>query len=168
MRKNKKSIFKRWWFWLIIIFIIIGTFGNHKGIDKEEKEIRPQEETASNVVYEIKGEELGEYGRKVILNENTDLPTEKYLYKLPAGTYEVTTSTDKMASFNIVKDEINYNNDNLDYPEELNYVSNEGYLLTTGDNDLNGRAKKSVIVELAGDESFLIIGTDTLFFEKIK
>ncbi len=126
------------------------------------------EKAISNDVYEIKGEKLGEYGKKVILNENTDLPATKYLYKLPAGTYEVTTDTDKMASFFIVKDEITQNSDNPDYPEELNYVSSEGYLLTAGDNDFNGHAKKSVTVELAEDESFQIVGTDTLFFTKIK
>ena len=166
--KVKKPIYKKWWFWLIIAVVVIGALGNRGGNDEKAKDTITQEETTSNVVYEIKGEELGEYGKMVILNENTDLPATKYLYKLPAGTYEVTTDTDKMASFFIVKDEINHNSDNPDYPEELNYVSSEGYLLTAGDNDFNGHAKKSVTVELAEDENFQIVGTDTFFFEKIK
>lgn len=144
-----------------LIYLLIG-LGANSSNDMEKAD------AGQTNVYEIKGEELGEYGKKVILNENTDLPDTNYLYKLPAGTYEVTTDTDKMASFYIVKDEINQNSDNPDYPEELNYVSSEGYLLTAGDDDFNGHAKKSVTVELAEDESFQIVGTDTLFFEKIK
>lgn len=172
-QKPKKPIYKRVWFWIIIAFILIGALSpktnnkTEKIITQTTENIVVQEENTNNIIYELKGEELGEYGRKVILNENTDLPVAKYLYKLPAGTYEVTTDNDKMASFFIVKDEIYYNNDNPDYPEELNYVSSESYLLTAGDNDFNGHAKKSVIIELAKDESIQIVWTDTLFFKKI-
>lgn len=115
--------------------------------------------------YILVGEELGEYGRKVILNKNTDMPVEKYLYKLPAGTYTVTTTNEKMSAFSVVKDEIGIEEGNTDYPETLQYVGQQ-YLLTAGDDDFNGYASKSVVVTLAEDECFQLIGADTFIFEK--
>ncbi len=133
---------------------------------KESLDNSNQESTINEAVtYRLVGEELGEYGKMVILNENTDLPVEKYLYKLPAGTYTVTTTNEKMASFFIVKDEIGIDEENTDYPEILQYVG-QGYLLTAGENDYNGNAKKNVTVTLADDECFQLIGKDVFLFEK--
>lgn len=123
------------------------------------------ETNAPTEKYVLVGEELGEYGRKVFLNKNTDMPVEKYLYKLPAGTYTVTTTNEKMSAFGIVKDEIGIEEGNTDYPEILQYVGQQ-YLLTAGDDDFNGNASKSVVVTLAEDECFQLIGTDTFIFEK--
>ncbi|MDO4863166.1 MAG: hypothetical protein Q4A05_03250 [Ruminococcus sp.] len=97
---------------------------------------------------------LGEYGRVTVLNKDTDMPAEKYLYKLPAGNYTVTTTYQKLAAFYVVKDEIAMTGSS-EYPEELQYVS-EGYMLTAGENDFNGTAKKIVEISLAEDESISI------------
>ena len=51
--------------------------------------------------YTLTGEQLGEYGREVILNKDTDMPTTKYLYKLPSGTYKVTTNNEKITTLNL-------------------------------------------------------------------
>ena len=59
-----------------------------------------------------------------------------------------------MIIFFIVKDTIT-NNGTTEYPEELEYVG-EQYSLTTGTNDYNGEAKKTVDIELMEDESILI------------
>ena len=147
MKDKLKVWSKKWWFWAIIVFIVICMF-----IPTDEK-----------AKYEIVGEQLGKYGTEITLNANTDMPVKKYLYKLPAGSYTVTTTYDKMATFFIVKDKITIEEGNDKYPEILDYVS-EGYLLTAGDNDFNGTAKKSVDIELKADESIQTVGTATYIF----
>ncbi len=115
--------------------------------------------------YVITADEIGEYGKIVTLNENTDMPVDKYLYKLPAGDYKVTTDHKKLAGFFIVKDEPTTEPDNPDYPEVLDYVDDgddsnvgSGYQLTAGDDDFNGNAKKEVYITLGEDESISIPG----------
>lgn len=106
----------------------------------------------SKKTYTITGETLGEYGKKITLNKNTDMPTDKYLYKIPAGTYTATTNNDSKTSFFIVKDEI-HKTDDEKYPEELNYIEGESYLLTKG---------QTVEFTIKEDESIQLVGTDDL------
>jgi len=148
MKEKLKILSKKWWFWVIVILLVIGMFG---GTESEDSQIK----------YTLTGEQLGEYGKKVVLNENSDMPVTKYLYKLPEGTYNVTTTFEKVASFYIVKDET-INTGVGEYPEELNYVG-EVYLLTNGNNN---NAKKNVEISVKSDESILIVGTNTFTFEK--
>ena len=109
-------------------------------------------DNSSKKTYTITGETLGEYGKKITLNKNTDIPTDKYLYKIPAGTYTATTNNDKKTSFFIVKDEI-HKTDDKKYPEELNYVEGASYLLTKG---------QTVEFTIKEDESIQLVGTDNL------
>lgn len=44
--KNKKSIFKKWWFWLIAIFVVIGILGS----DGDEKDNAQSIDTSANNV----------------------------------------------------------------------------------------------------------------------
>ena len=148
MKEKLKMLSKKWWFWVIVVVLVIGMFGSTESDDSLKK-------------YTLTGEQLGEYGKKVVLNENSDMPVTKYLYKLPEGTYKVTTTFEKVASFYVVKDET-VNTGTSEYPEELNYVS-EAYFLTNG-NDNN--IKKDVEISIKNDESILIIGTNTFTFEK--
>ena len=149
--KNKIANWsKKWWFWVIIAVLLLGIISS----------IAEGEST-----YTIVGGELGDYGKEIILNSDSDLPTKKLLYKLPAGTYTVTTTFDKIAGFYVVKDKI-VNNGEEKYPEELNYMS-EQYKITAGLNDYGGTTTKSVDIELKEDESILINGTATYIFKKI-
>lgn len=117
--------------------------------------------------YELNGADLGEYGTAVILNKDTDMPVEKHLYKIPEGKYKVTTTNDKLTSFFIVKDEVGIEEGNEDYPENLQYVSEE-YDLTAGSNDFGGRAKKEVTIEIASDESIsLPTDKDIIIVEEV-
>lgn len=113
--------------------------------------------------YVLTADETGEYGRIVTLNANTDMPVDKYLYKIPAGKYKVTTDHKKLAGFSIVKDEIG--TEDTDYPEVLQYVETEdgtaGYQLTAGDDDFNGHAKQEVFITIGEDESISIPGDYT-------
>lgn len=107
---------------------------------------------SSKKTYTITGETLGEYGKKITLNKNTDMPVDKYLYKIPAGTYTATTNNDSKTSFFIVKDEI-HKTDDEKYPEELNYVEGSSYLLTKGE---------TIEFTIKEDESIQLVGTDNL------
>ena len=80
---------------------------------------------------------------------------DKFLYKIPAGTYKVTTDNEKTTSFNIVKDNIKINKDEK-YPEELDYVQN--YLITKNQDQQ---------IELKEDESIQIIDKDTIKLKKV-
>ena len=115
----------------------------------EEEEVEPD--------YTITVDETGEFGKVITLNANTDMPVDKYLYKLPAGDYRVTTSNPKATQFSIVKDEIGIEDGNDDYPEILQYVG-DAYLLTAGDDDMNGHAKQEVYITLGEDESISVPG----------
>ena len=43
---------------------------------------------SKNEVYQIEGETLGEYGKKITLNANSDMPVDKYLYKLNKSAFK--------------------------------------------------------------------------------
>ncbi len=117
------------------------------------------EATTEDVKIILQSTVTGEYGRKLTLNANTDMPVDKYLYKVPAGKYSATTTFEKMASFYIVKDEIALTGSS-EYPEEFQIVS-DVYMLTAGDNDFNGTAKKEIVFEIAEDENIVIPGDNS-------
>lgn len=142
---------------ILSIFIITGC-------NVEDTSTTTNNETSTEVqkeTYTIKSGDLGEYGKEVILNKNTDAPSKKYLYKLPSGSYEVTTTNEKYSTFWIVKDEV-VRTGTPNYPEELSYVS-EQYMLTASDNLLNGQASNKVDITLNDDESILLIMGDLTF-----
>ena len=176
MEKGKKPIYKKWWFWAIVIFLIFALFGGNSKKDNpptknnqmnsfNESITETSDSNSNKKTYTLTGENIGEYGKKVILNQNSDMPVEKYIYKIPAGSYKVTTTSNKISSFYIVKDEISHSGTET-YPEELNYVG-EGYLLTNGSSNLNGKAQKSVEITINEDESISIVSNDTFNFEEI-
>ena len=153
-----------------VLYLVIGFASNAANdtpavIDQTQQTEQTQQTKTATGKYVLVGEELGEYGKKIVLNENTDMPVDKFLYKLPAGEYKVSTTKDKVASFFIVKDEIGREEGNSEYPDVLQYVG-EGYRITAGDDDFNGTVKKSVTVTLHEDESFQLVGTDEFIFEK--
>ena len=113
----------------------------------------------SKVTYEVIGGELGEYGKEVILNKNTDMPTTKILYKIPTGTYVVTTDAEKVISVAIVKDEI-ANTGSENYPEELQYVTNPQNL--TASDGYEKLALKEYEITINDGESLLINGEATI------
>ena len=149
-------------FLLIIATILLSLF--LIGCTSEKKPVK-KVEVNKEIKYRIVSDVLGDYGKDVVLNANTDYPVKKRLYKIPSGTYEVSTEGNRIATFFIVKDKV-ANTGDPPYVEELDYVSSQ-YFLTNGTNDLNGTAKKSVIVEIKDDES---ISTQTgayyLIFKK--
>lgn len=160
MKEKLKVWSKKWWFWVIVVVFVLGIIGSF-GDDSENTSTTSN--NTKGAKYTLVGGTTGEYGKEVVLNKDTDLPATKYLYKIPAGTYNVTTTYEKLSEFWIVKDEV-VRTGTEEYPEELSYVG-EAHDLTNGDNDFNGRASKELAVTIAEDESVLINGTETLIFE---
>lgn len=128
---------------VLVSLSLIGCTSDKKPVKKVE--------VKKEVKYRIVSDYLGDNGKDIVLNANSDSPTTKRLFKIPSGTYEVSAETNKFATFFIVKDKIILEKEDK-YPESLDYVSNQ-YILTNGSNDLNGTAKKSVIITLNDDES---------------
>ena len=169
--EEKKPIYKKWWFWVIIVVLVIGMFGNSTDTTNttnnatndviENTENNSEENTE---VYTIESEKIGEYGKEVVLNKNTDSPTTKYLYKLPSGTYKVTTTSSATVGMFVVKDEIT--TEEGEYPEVLEYVS-EQYVIS-GNSSRIGKAniKESVEITIKEDESVSLSGEGTVTFEK--
>lgn len=136
---------------IIYIFVALLVSFTLVGCNFEDEKLENEIVEEIKETYEISTKDLGEYGKDVVLNANTDSPATKRLYKIPSGTYEVSTDIEKFATFFIVKDNV-VNTGTEPYIEELDYVSGQ-YFLTNGDNDLNGTAKKSVIITINDDES---------------
>lgn len=160
----EKPFYKKWWFWVIIILFIIVLFGgssdntnvsNNVNYTDNTSSIIEENDTISNV-YTIQGEQLGEFGKKITLNSNTDMPVDKYLYKLPAGDYAITTTSENTVSISVVKDELTY--ENSEYPEVLNYVSTPENI--SGNKERIGIAniKDCIEIHLNEDESICVNG----------
>lgn len=150
-KKPKKPIYKKWWFWVIIVVVLFAMVPTSS--DKDKDNDKDTAEKKDTITYELVGGELGEYGKVITLNKDTDMPVDKYLYKLPEGNYKVTTTNKKVSSFYVAKDEITINEDS-DYPEELQPVG-EQYLLSAGD-DMEKIAIKEIDITLNADESIVL------------
>lgn len=106
--------------------------------------------------YEITGGVIGDYGRKVTLNANTDMPIDRYLQKIPAGTYKVSTDQKVTTYVGIVKDATAMTG-NERYPEELQYIVTQKF-----------EPGETFELTLAEDESFLIYDGDIVTFKEVK
>lgn len=59
--KNKKPIYKKWWFWLIVVILVVGLAGGSNGSDQEETpsaaeaeaESKPETEQISYTHYNV-------------------------------------------------------------------------------------------------------------------
>lgn len=172
-KNNSKSPFyKKWWFITLVALILLGIIGgtNNKNNGTNENQNNNQETEQQSIElgnkYILNYNDLDKYGKIITLNADSDMPTEKRLFKIPAGKYKVTTSNPKYSAFWIVKDETVLEEDN-DYPEVLQYVGGQ-YMLTTSDDNLNDHASKEVIVTIASDESILLLDSnDSITLEEI-
>lgn len=61
-------------------------------------------EESADIIDLVAGE-LGEYGQKITLNENTDFPDTNYCYFIPAGTYTIKNIGDNPTQVDITKNE---------------------------------------------------------------
>ena len=138
--KKKKPIFKKWWFWLIVVFIL-GAFGN-SGSDAETTpttapttqaitEVTTEPTEAATVSIELIAGEPGEYGELFTLNKDTEFEETYYVYRIPAGTYTVTNAGEYPNQINVCSEEVHTTDDGWEEPVEIFYVK----ALDVGDSD---------------------------------
>ena len=108
--KVKKPLFKRWWFWAIIVLLVIGMFSPKKesktepikdepvkteeapAVQEPEKAEEPEEQALSFVLMD---DEVGDYGVEVVINEGTEFEEKEIAYYIPAGVYTVANLEEK-------------------------------------------------------------------------
>lgn len=127
--KNKKPIFKEWWFWLIVV-VFISFLGNNDSAT-EPVETAPTAEAivettsatdASVSPIVLIAGEAGAYGELFTMNKDTECEETYYIYRIPAGTYTVTNVGEYMSQFNVYSDEIHVNEAGWEEPAEVIYV----------------------------------------------
>lgn len=96
--KVKKPIFKRWWFWLLAVVLVIAVLTPKNKTDKPDTEVPAEAEgTASEeatqaeepLSFVLMDSEVGDYGVEVVLNEGTEFEEHEIAYYIPAGNYLV-------------------------------------------------------------------------------
>ena len=93
--KVKKPIYKKWWFWVLIVLLVFGLFGSLGGGSDEEGATEPTQEEATEETTEnadvitLTAGEVGEYGKEIVMNEGTDMEENLIVYYLPAGDYTI-------------------------------------------------------------------------------
>ena len=94
--KVNKPIFKRWWFWLIIVLIVIAIFtpttNSTTGTSQQPTITEKPVEAALSFV--LMDNELGDYGREVVLNKETEFEEHEIAYYIPSGIYTVSNLND--------------------------------------------------------------------------
>ena len=143
--KNKKPIFKKWWFWLIVaIFIISVASGGSDTETEPDNTTQPTTQAPTTVAtdpsttepkatvsIELIAGEAGEYGELFTINKDTEFEETYYIYHIPAGTYTVTNTGEYMSQFNVYSDEIVVNDSGWEEVAESFYVE----VLEVGDSD---------------------------------
>ena len=115
--KVKKPIFKKWWFWAIIIVLVVGIFGSGGKSDEEATpEATPETTTeqtqeASTDAITLTFGELGEYGTSEKLEQDGEVLKEYIAYRVPSGTYTVTNKGKNRTQVTVYKDGTSVNED---------------------------------------------------------
>lgn len=128
--KNRKPIFKKWWFWLIVLFFLgaIGSGGDDTTSEPvtlpapSAQPISTEPVTSSAVTIDLVAGEAGSYGELFTINKGTEFEETYYIYHIPAGTYTVTNTGEYMNQFNVYSDEITVNDAGWEEPAAVVYV----------------------------------------------
>ena len=129
--KNKKPIFKKWWFWLIVAVFIISAASGGSDTEAEPVNTTPPTtqaptteatEPKSTVSIELIAGEAGEYGELFTINKDTEFEETYYMYHIPAGTYTVTNAGEYMSQFSVYSDEIVVNDSGWEEVAEIFYA----------------------------------------------
>lgn len=148
MKEKIKNIISTWWFWTVIFVIISGLI-----YAKENYGLK---------IYALNGQELGKYGREIKYEESGNY-NKGYLHKIPAGKY-IATTKDKYACFNIFDDGV-LENDQSEYDND--YIPETHCLYSSLDDEIGDFIfEKSANIELGNNQSILVIGDYTVYFEK--
>ena len=90
--KPKKPIYKRWWFWLIIVSVIFAAVSPKNGT------AQPSDDLQKSVLsFTLAFDDPGKYGKEIVLNAGTENEYRCYGFYIPAGDYRVTFKGSKGA-----------------------------------------------------------------------
>ncbi|HFI0450079.1 TPA: hypothetical protein ACGOY4_000034 [Streptococcus suis] len=111
---QKKPFYKRIWFIVLVGLFVLSGLGRLAGSDKESTETSSSAvlessqsstassaETSTTEAIILIADELGQFGRKIVMNEGTDMPEELIVFYLPAGTYRVENIGDYPAQITV-------------------------------------------------------------------
>ena len=141
--KNKKPVYKRWWFWFLIL-ALLGSCGkkdeeptskqdafgsNQETVISDNNEVEPEitepeqeDETVPSIEepfrIELVAGEKGEYGEPYAVNEGTEFEENYFVYRVPAGTYTVTNTGEYMNQFNVYSEELRVTDAGWEEPAE--------------------------------------------------
>lgn len=135
--KIKKPVYKRWWFWLLILGLL-GSCGkkdeapagkqdgfgssqetsvdNNKEVEPEEPEPEPPVDEPFRI--ELVAGEKGEYGEPYVVNKGTEFEESYIVYRVPVGTYAVTNIGEYMNQFTVYSEELRVTEAGWEEPAE--------------------------------------------------
>lgn len=114
MAKEKKSIFKKWWFWLIVIIIIIGAIGSGGKSDKStssksDNSVSKSETNSTNNKKEEPKSRDNSTAKETSLSTGTfevgkDIPEGRYVCKSAGGSGNFIVNKDGVPVINDILD----------------------------------------------------------------
>lgn len=113
---EKKPIYKKWWFWVIVI-LVIGAIGSSMG-DEEAEKVDKQAETKEADNKETEAQEVTEETTEEGTEEETE-PTISYT------KYQVSKMMDELSD-NALKAEDKYNKQYVEITGELSVIDSSG------------------------------------------
>lgn len=133
--KPKKPIYKRWWFWLIIVSVIFAAV-SPKNETAQTSANTAAEQTAdaaaaSGLSFTISADAPGEYGRETVLNAGTEDEYHYYAFYIPAGDYRVTNSSKGAVQVSFCDEGIYTRDDGM---EELIPAEQKPIVVMAGEN----------------------------------
>ena len=88
-------------------------------------------ETTEPFTIELVAGEKGEYGELITINKDTEFEETYYIYRVPAGTYNVTNTGNYMGQFNVHGETVYITEDGWEEFSDVVYVK----LLDVGQSD---------------------------------
>ena len=154
--KKQKSIFKKWWFW-VIIAIIIGVIGglgsnneNPSDTDTGSSLVQDSDKLLENddTTFTLIAGEAGQYGKMISYNTGTEFEENFYAYYIPAGTYTVTNKGKYKSQVNVYSNSKHITSAGWEEPVEIFDVKlidiNQSDTITVGEGQHIEIAEPSV------------------------
>lgn len=135
--KKKKSIFKRWWFWVIIAIIAIGIIGSSSSSDPNEP-IEPNQPSITNSNLETN-------------NENSDVNKNEEPIKQEYQKVDLQTIIDELND-NALRAESKYQNAYLEFTGKIAVIDSDGTYITVEPSNANEWNFNTVMCYIKGDD----------------
>ena len=104
--KSLKKILKGIGIFFVAMIVLGALFGGDKQNTEEPTNSESAEQTEEALTISLNADEIGEYGKEIILNEGTDSEIKVIAYYVPVGKYDVTNDGQYTAQVNVYGDNI--------------------------------------------------------------